>query len=682
MDSISRSTLQALLGGNENLDTALNLAARGFSIFPADALKKPLVKWRTAATTDPEQIRRWWDEHPGAIPALPCGEMNGVAVLDLDRHEVDKDGVAAMADVEATFTVETPSGGRHLYYQHVSGLSNAASHLPPGVDVRGEGGYVIAPGAILPGGRRYRAFGDVGTLSPFPHELRPPRNLTRILGAPKPHNVDWPTLSDALAAIDPDDREIWLRVGMGLHYSAGGEDQGYRTWCNWSHGSRKFDAKEQRKTWDGFGKRRGAMVTAGTIFDIAAKFGWQRPALEVSADEFEDLPEVTNFEREGVMRTTTGAPKATQHNAIVFLGRANARLKLALRHDEMSGRDYWRRGEVDDEALTQIRVAIEREGLHSAGADLTANAVRSVARRNAYHPVRDWLESLNWDGVYRLDTWLSDYLKADVSPYVRAVGRAFLVGMVARIMRPGCKHDHVLVLSGGQGIGKSTACRVLGGPWYGDNMPSIRDGAKEAGLYLRGHWLIEMAELTPSRKAEAEDLKSFLTRAEDEIRAPYARKADRVPRQCVFVGTTNEDEFLRDASGGRRFWPVACGAQIDTDALAKSRDQLFAEAVAAFKDSEAWHLPYEIELLAAAEQEAAREADPWEEVIQEYLEHDEFDGGGRVQVTLGEVLRHLGIPVERQRGHEGKRASQILRRFGWTKHHTKKGKEWRAPDGM
>lgn len=146
--------------------------------------------------------------------------------------------------------------------------------------------------------------------------------------------------------------------------------------------------------------------------------------------------------------------------------------------------------------------------MHNVRADLTASAVRTVAEQNRYHPVRDWLAQLPpHDGRPRLDTWLSAYMGAEATPYSRAVGRAFLVAMVARVMQPGCKHDHVLVLGGSQGIGKSTACQILGGAWSGDNMPSIRDGAKEAGLYLKGHWLVELAELAPSQKAQAEDLK-------------------------------------------------------------------------------------------------------------------------------------------------------------------------------
>lgn len=280
-----------------------------------------------------------------------------------------------------------------------------------------------------------------------------------------------------------------------------------------------------------------------------------------------------------------------------------------------------------------------------------------------------------------LDTWLTRYMHVEATPYSRAVGRAFLVAMVARIMQPGCKHDHVLVLGGAQGIGKSTACGILGGEYAGDNMPSIRDGAKEAGLYLKGHWLVELAELAPSRKAEAEDLKAFLTRATDEIRAPYARRADLVPRQCVFVGTTNETAFLRDASGGRRFWPVTCCAKIETEALAEDREQLFAEAVAAFRAGESWHLSRELEQQAAIEQEAAREEHPWEQPIRRVLDGltdgDGFDRQPKDSVTVAELLTLLGIPVDKHPGKPSRDVAGILRMFGWSRVHIKQGWVWR-----
>lgn len=164
---------------------------------------------------------------------------------------------------------------------------------------------------------------------------------------------------------------------------------------------------------------------------------------------------------------------------------------------------------------------------------------------------------------------------------------------------------------------------------------------------------MELAELAPSRKADQEDLKSFLSGQVDSYRMPYARLEETVPRQCVFVGTTNEDAFLRDATGGRRFWPVTCGETIDADALAEDREQLFADAVAAFHDGEAWHLSPEMERLAAVEQEAAREEDPWEGPIREYLDgptKDPFEPKARDSVMEGRAQASGRAKREADRG--------------------------------
>lgn len=501
-------------------------------------------------------------------------------------------------------------------------------------------------------------------------------------------------IKDALEFIPADDYYIWAeKVGFALHLASGGSEEGLQLWRQWSRKSAKAaevgsDAKWQRKWNDFKWNGRRDPVALGSLFDLAKTYGFdpktpgshqQLAELLGTSKPAAPLPAESKGEKVGLIRARNGDLKATLHNAVLMLRKVNRDHDYRIRKNDMSGQDEWCAGPINDADLGLIRVAIEQAGMHNVGADLTAGAVRAVAELNRYHPVKDWLESLHHDGTPRLDIWLTRYLGAEDSPYVRAVGRAFLVAMVARVMRPGCKHDHVLVLGGAQGIGKSTACRILGGDWSGDNMPSIRDGAREAGLYLRGHWLVELAELAPSRKAEAEDLKAFLTRATDEIRAPYARRADIVPRQCVFVGTTNETAFLRDASGGRRFWPVTCGAKIETEALATDREQLFAEAVTAYRAGEAWHLPPELERQAAIEQEAAREEHPWELPIREFLDgptEDPIDPKTRDRVTVAEVLRHLGVSTERQTSANARQVAGILRMFGWSRGHTRTGKAW------
>uniref|UniRef100_UPI00404877CE VapE domain-containing protein n=1 Tax=Yoonia sp. TaxID=2212373 RepID=UPI00404877CE len=516
----------------------------------------------------------------------------------------------------------------------------------------------------------------VSSIGPAPKPVKSTTDLSDLFREP----ADRAEVRRALDCItDADDRDQWLNIGMALHAEFNGSDEGFDLWAHWSRQSPKFNERDQCQKWKSF-RRSG--IGIGTLFKIAMDCGYERPC-SVSDSDFDDLPALPAEAKQrkiGIITAKNGDMKPTLHNAILVLRKVNRDQGYSIRKNDMTTQDEWRGGPINDADLGLIRVAVEQAGMHNVGADLTAGAVRAVAELNRYHPVMDWLETLRHDGKPRLDTWLTRYFGVDASPYARAVGRAFLVAMVARIMRPGCKHDHVLVLGGAQGIGKSTACRILGGEYAGDNMPSIRDGAKEAGLYLKGHWLVELAELAPSRKAEAEDLKAFLTRDTDEIRAPYARRADIVPRQCVFVGTTNETAFLRDASGGRRFWPVTCGAKIETAALAEDREQLFAEAVAAFRAGEAWHLPPDLERQAAVEQEAAREEHPWEQPIRRILdgltEGDGFDRKPKDSVTVSELLTLMSIPLERHPGAASRNAASILRMFGWIKRRRNNGIEW------
>ena len=238
------------------------------------------------------------------------------------------------------------------------------------------------------------------------------------------------------------------------------------------------------------------------------------------------------------------------------------------------------------------------------------------------HPVREYLLNLKWDGVARADTIFIDYLGAEDTEYTRTVTRKALIGAVARIMQPGCKHDHILVLVGPQGCRKSTTLAKLGKSWFSDSFYTVQ--GKEAYEQIQGFWLIEMGEMAATRKAELESIKQFVSKQSDSYRAAYAKRTQEHPRQCAFFGTTNDDEFLRDATGGRRFWPVTVtdkGRETGDYFTAEIVDQVWAEIVMRYSAGENWYLDNaKIEAVARQIQDAHTEMNGKQGLLEQFVE--------------------------------------------------------------
>ena len=243
------------------------------------------------------------------------------------------------------------------------------------------------------------------------------------------------------------------------------------------------------------------------------------------------------------------------------------------------------------------------------------------SERHKFNDVKKFLTSLKWDGQFRLDTLLIDYLGAADRPYVRAVTRKAFTAAVTRVMEPGCKYDTMLILAGPQGIGKSTLLDKMSKGWFNDSIRTFE--GKEASELLQGVWLVEISELDAFRKTDTARIKQFLSLRYDRFRAAYGRHVKDIPRCCVFFGTTNTCEFLQDRTGNRRFWPVDVGIANHTkdvwDDLDNEIDQIWAESVMRWRLGEKLHLIGEIEAEAKAEQEAHREVSTKEGLIIEYL---------------------------------------------------------------
>ena len=305
--------------------------------------------------------------------------------------------------------------------------------------------------------------------------------------------------------------------------------------------------------------------------------------------------------------------------------------------------------------------------------DVTGQAVEAVAREHPYHPVRNYLSALSWDGEPRLQNWLTDHFGVEPSPYAAAVGSRWMISAVARAFEPGCKADCCLILEGTQGIKKSTALRTLADPWFTDELPDL--GSKDAAIQTHGVWLIEIAELDSMSRGDVGRIKAFMSRATDRFRPPYGKRSIDSPRQCVFAGSVNHSTYLRDETGGRRFWPVACKAPvIDVDALAEVRDQLWAEAVTMYYDGKPWWLD-SVALNRDAEQEQADryEGDPWDELILKWAAF-------RESVSIAEILTScLEKKKDMWTQFDKVRVGRALRTAGWLRFHAgpRSSREWR-----
>lgn len=319
----------------------------------------------------------------------------------------------------------------------------------------------------------------------------------------------------------------------------------------------------------------------------------------------------------------------------------------------------WRDAD-DAELLTWLQC----NGIPAAATTTVADAVRMVAERHKFDALADFLNGLEWDGRERLSYWLTLYMDADDSPLVSAMGRAWLISAAARGLDPGCQADHVLTLESGQGKGKSTAARILGGEFTQEHLPDFH--SKDAAAALAGCWIIELSELAAMTRSEVEAIKSFITRRVDRYRPAYGRHTVEQPRRAVFMATTNEKRYLRDATGNRRFWPVRAG-QIDLEGLAEARDQLLAEAVHAYRAGEPWYITDQtMQRQAEAEQAARVEDDPWKATIASWLT-------GKDETTTRGILEWLEVDTRTQHAGHAKRVAGIMRRLGWIERPDKSG---------
>lgn len=340
---------------------------------------------------------------------------------------------------------------------------------------------------------------------------------------------------------------------------------------------------------------------------------------------------VPKSEADPYVRDHNGNIKPIYANVIAML-RSEGR-EFDLRFDEFSRRHFCRGRLLSDGDIREIAEWIQRKGV-TAAVSVISEGITRTAEGAPFHQVTDYLNALTWDQQPRLETFMIDHAGVTDTALNRAQIRKFMIQSAARIYKPGCQADATLVLEGEQNLGKSSLLRALfGEDWFTDHLPDM--ASKDAMLQLRGVWCIEIAELATLARTDAARIKQFLTSRSDRYREPYGRVTSDTPRSCVFAGTVNPGAggYLKDETGGRRFWPIEVTHNVNVEAITRLRDQLWAEAVARFKAGETWHLDTDALVAAATEIQAGRYVgDPWQEAIEIFV-------STRDEVTLTEILR-------------------------------------------
>jgi putative DNA primase/helicase len=378
--------------------------------------------------------------------------------------------------------------------------------------------------------------------------------------------------------------------------------------------------------------------------------------------------------------------------AILFNNlRYQATVMRPMPWDKING--VWEPREWADADDAELAIWMQSNGLNFPTA-LVAEAVQIVARRNHYHPIKDYFARIVWDGEHRLETMAVDYFGADDTPYNRTIMLKWMISGVARVYRPGqAKVDCMIVLEGPQGIYKSTALSVIGDPCgagsFTDSISAF--DTRHAAEEVRGVWLIEISELDAVRRAaDVSMVKSFLSKTSDRYRPPYGRNVQNFPRQCFFGGSTNSNSWNRDDTGGRRFWPLVCGI-ISIEALRANIDQLWAEAYTRYLTGEPWWLE-DAKIIATAKEmvEERQPEDPWSDKVGRIV--DDFTRivpgtettrpvafGAAAWVTTEQILREVGVETGKFNLGDSQRVATVLRKKGWQRKLVRVGtdRQWR-----
>jgi hypothetical protein len=669
-----------LCGESGLLEAALKYAESGVPVFPCrPGEKKPITKnGFLNATTDPEIIAKWWTENPNYNIAF------SPATCEWSVLDVEVDGIEAWKEMKAgketprTFTTKTPRGGLHYYFK-----GELPSRVRPygkeiAIDTRGHGGYVLLPPSSV-NGAVYTIVVEA-EVAPLPDWLKVAIPEREKVAAPANVELDTP---------DNIRRATTYLTGLVTQgdvavEGGGGDTRTFQVFCMLHdlglspEKSVELVAEiwnpECLPPWDDEDLEVKANNAARFTQNEAGAYAVPSSAelLKEALDKLPEPPQPTagrDDKLHGPLITRTfeypitrkGKPDTKDIQNLAFLLGA---LDIQVYYDDFNDRTMICRGhrgvEYDDARHNELYAQANMCGLRISKDDL-ASFVPVIARRDCRHEVRDYFRSLAWDGKQRLETMFMDYFKADDTRLNRAIGHTFMIALVRRVMHPGCKHDEMLVLEGKQGCGKSSALAIIGGKWHSDSF-SLHQSAKELLEQTPGAILVEIAELSGLARSEIEHVKSQITRQKDKARLSYARFAIERPRQFLFVGTTNNDRYLNDSTGNRRFLPVKVGG-IDLEALKRDRDQLFAEAVSLETAGHPTSLPKDLWELAASEQSKRVHHSPELERLEAYL--GSYKNARIYTDDIWSLLGHHDAKLI-HRSHGKRRAmGDAMRQLGW-----------------
>ena len=639
------------------------LAAAGLELIRLRARsKEPAGRWRDgpAMTADAARVH----VSGGGNLGVRLRRCDLVVDADPRNYAQGDDPLARLAADHAlpdTLRVETGGGGTHLYLR-VPGSDGLRGRLPgyAGLDFKTLGGYVVAPGSVHPEtGRAYLLdpLSDT-TVADAPASLT--SALTRgaaadgavvVAGRHTPEELE--AMLEHLDPVNFNADGPWLDLAMACHHATGGA--GEDAFIAWSLGDANYSPVEEvsRRRWRSMhADGRGARITERTLYRALTAAG-ANSAIPVrdDADAVTEVPDAATvdwFRDRGYSLNSNGLLRDTLLNA----KRVIEDMDLNPRYDDLGqrvmflgtfpltgfGREY---GE-DLLHVLRLRIASHR-AFRSMGyipsKENLDDAIMGLALERKFNPVVEYLDRLEWDGVGRVERLFSTYFAGADDEYSRGIAVCFMVGAVRRQRQPGCKFDTMPILRSDQGREKSTGIRALFGAEYFTDSP-VDPSDKDSVMKLAGNWVVELAELEALKKADVAATRRFLSTDTDNYRAPYARRAQKVARRCVFFGTANESGYLKDMTGNRRFWPVEVDGEVDVAAITRDRDQLWAEAASLEARGVSQTLPRGLWAAAAERQAEQTTVDPLADELAAFLEEA---GGDRV--SSRELLSALGVPL-------------------------------------